>query len=154
MKHEMTVSQSAKPWALRSHDRGRPLRKTGWLLASKAVRVGPNLGYAAEHAGVIGRGLAAASSILQDGPAVDRHNGPIAEGRHCGGQDRAEDLAPARPVPVLDAHRIDGPNVVGGHDRDPQKAGACRRGRRRQSRPMMRGVGPLDHGVWRGRRAW
>ena len=69
----------------------------------------------------------AAASILQDEPTGDarrvrrngdRRDGPIAEGRHSEGQKRVGDFAPARPVPVLDTHRTDGPYVVGGNGRD------------------------------------
>src|SRR5262249_47132703 len=67
---------------------------------------------------VVRRGLeTAAPSVLQDGVAGDHHDCPIAEGRYtdsgCGG-----DEAPARPVPVLDAHRTSCPDVAGGDGRD------------------------------------
>jgi hypothetical protein len=86
------------------------------------MRVGPDLGSAAAHAGMIRRGLETASSILQDVPfAADCHDGPITEGRHSeerADSARAGDDAPARAVPLLNGE-ADGPDVVGGDGRDP-----------------------------------
>src|SRR6516165_7029907 len=74
-----------------------------------------------EPTGVVRRGLDAAPSVLQDGAACgDDHDGPIAEGRYTRAR-HGGDEAPARPVPVLDAHGAGGPDVAGRDGRDSRE---------------------------------
>src|SRR5262249_44392911 len=123
---EVTVSRSSGLQEPVPVDRCGTLGREGGRSHRMPCEPAPTWPRPPEPTGVVRRGLAAeAPSILQDGAArADNHDGPIAESRYCverpGDSARhGGDEAPARAVPVLDAHGAGGPDVAGGDGRDP-----------------------------------